>query len=401
MTKTQIKVAIIGQGYVGFPLALLLANSKFNVIGYDTNQELVNRINTGSSHIEGIATQELIRVLQSKRYKASSDYSDMKESSIYIVCVPTPLDQNGKPDLSFLLDAINKIGKCLQKDNLVIIESTIAPGTTRNIVLPKLVEYSGLSETQFNLSFSPERIDPLNKSWNITNTPKVVSGYTDEALNVAANFYSNFIDEIVKVKSLEIAETSKLLENTYRLINISFINEMYMFCEASGVDTQDVIKAAATKPYGFTAFSPSIGIGGHCIPVDPVYLAEKFREFNLVPNFINLALEINAKMSEFIISKAIKRVGSLKGKQVLVIGVAYKPNVSDTRETPAKKLIEGLRREGAEVFWHDNLVGNWNGEKSAPLNDSYDLAILNSFHDYLNLGALKDVPLISMSSISK
>ena len=164
MTKTQIKVAIIGQGYVGFPLALLLANSKFNVIGYDTNQELVNRINTGSSHIEGIATQELIRVLQSKRYKASSDYSDMKESSIYIVCVPTPLDQNGKPDLSFLLDAINKIGKCLQKDNLVIIESTIAPGTTRNIVLPKLVEYSGLSETQFNLSFSPAFIAVLISS---------------------------------------------------------------------------------------------------------------------------------------------------------------------------------------------------------------------------------------------
>ena len=397
--KTQ--VSIIGQGYVGFPLAVLLANSNFKVVGYDSNLKLVKNINTGLSHIEDISNDQIGEIVRHQSYKATSNYQDMRKSAIYIVCVPTPLNKDKKPDLSYLLDAVDKIAEIIQKGDLVIIESTVAPGTTRNIVLPKLVELSGLSETEFNLSFSPERIDPLNGLWNIKNTPKVVSGYSKSALEIAAEFYSKFIEQVVKVNSLEVAETSKLLENTYRLINISFINEIYMFCDSLNIDIEDVIKAAATKPYGFNAFYPSIGIGGHCIPVDPVYLAEKFREFSITPKFIDLALEINANMPNFIAHKAQNILGNLTGKQIMIIGVAYKPNVADTRETPVKKLIEILKQEGAKVFWHDDLVKEWNGEKSIPITSNCDLAIIHSFHEYINLNNLDEIPIISTSRLHR
>jgi UDP-N-acetyl-D-glucosamine dehydrogenase len=397
--KTQ--VSIIGQGYVGFPLAVLLANSNFKVVGYDSNLKLVKNINTGLSHIEDISNDQIGEIVRHQSYKATSNYQDMRKSAIYIVCVPTPLNKDKKPDLSYLLDAVEKIAEIIQKSDLVIIESTVAPGTTRNIVLPKLVELSGLSETEFNLSFSPERIDPLNGLWNIKNTPKVVSGYSKSALEIAAEFYSKFIEQVVKVNSLEVAETSKLLENTYRLINISFINEIYMFCDSLNIDIEDVIKAAATKPYGFNAFYPSIGIGGHCIPVDPVYLAEKFREFSITPKFIDLALEINANMPNFIAHKAQNILGNLTGKQIMIIGVAYKPNVADTRETPVKKLIEILKQEGAKVFWHDDLVKEWNGEKSIPITSNCDLAIIHSFHEYINLNNLDEIPIISTSRLHR
>jgi len=397
--KTQ--VSIIGQGYVGFPLAVLLANSNFKVVGYDSNLKLVRNINVGLSHVEDISNDQISEIVQHQSYRATSNYQDMKKSAIYIVCVPTPLNNYKKPDLSYLLDAVDKIAEIIQKGDLVIIESTVAPGTTRNIVLPKLVELSGLSETDFNLSFSPERIDPLNGLWNIKNTPKVVSGYSKSALEVAAEFYSKFIEQVVKVDSLEVAETSKLLENTYRLINISFVNEIYMFCDSLNIDIEDVIKAAATKPYGFNAFYPSIGIGGHCIPVDPVYLAEKFRESGLTPKFIDLALEINANMPNFIAHKAQNILGNLTGKQIMIIGVAYKPNVADTRETPVKKLIEILKQEGAKVFWHDDLVKEWNGEKSIPITSNCDLAIIHSYHEYINLNNLDEIPIISTSRLHR
>jgi UDP-N-acetyl-D-glucosamine dehydrogenase len=397
--KTQ--VSIIGQGYVGFPLAVLLANSNFKVVGYDSNLKLVRNINVGLSHVEDISNDQISEIVQHQSYRATSNYQDMKKSAIYIVCVPTPLNSYKKPDLSYLLDAVDKIAEIIQKGDLVIIESTVAPGTTRNIVLPKLVELSGLSETDFNLSFSPERIDPLNGLWNIKNTPKVVSGYSKSALEVAAEFYSKFIEQVVKVDSLEVAETSKLLENTYRLINISFVNEIYMFCDSLNIDIEHVIKAAATKPYGFSAFYPSIGIGGHCIPVDPVYLAEKFRESGLTPKFIDLALEINANMPNFIARKAQNILGGLTGKQIMIIGVAYKPNVADTRETPVKKLIEILKQEGAKVFWHDDLVKEWNGEKSIPITSNCDLAIIHSYHEYINLNNLDEIPIISTSRLHR
>jgi UDP-N-acetyl-D-glucosamine dehydrogenase len=380
---------------------VLLANSNFKVVGYDSNLKLVKNINTGLSHIEDISNDQIGEIVRHQSYKATSNYQDMRKSAIYIVCVPTPLNKDKKPDLSYLLDAVDKIAEIIQKGDLVIIESTVAPGTTRNIVLPKLVELSGLSETEFNLSFSPERIDPLNGLWNIKNTPKVVSGYSKSALEIAAEFYSKFIEQVVKVNSLEVAETSKLLENTYRLINISFINEIYMFCDSLNIDIEDVIKAAATKPYGFNAFYPSIGIGGHCIPVDPVYLAEKFREFSITPKFIDLALEINANMPNFIAHKAQNILGNLTGKQIMIIGVAYKPNVADTRETPVKKLIEILKQEGAKVFWHDDLVKEWNGEKSIPITSNCDLAIIHSFHEYINLNNLDEIPIISTSRLHR
>ena len=401
MKNLQQKVSIIGQGYVGFPLAIILANSHFKVIGYDKSLDLVKDINNGSSHIEDIKHDQVRKVLKNGNYIATANYIDMQKSSIFIVCVPTPLDQDQKPDLSFLFDAISVISKILEKGNLVIIESTVAPGTTRKIILPKLMNLTGLSESEFHLSFSPERIDPLNPLWNIKNTPKLVSGYTLEALQLSVDFYSNFIDHVVKVNSLEIAETSKLLENTYRLINISFINEMYMFCNQIGIDIHEVINAASTKPYGFTPFYPSIGIGGHCIPVDPVYLAEKFREVNITPKFIDLALQINTEMPVFIVNKAENLLGQLSGKRILVIGISYKPNVADARETPVKKLIDVLTAKGAHVWWHDDLVKVWNGEKSVPLSPNYDLLIVNSRHDYIDLDLLRNIPLISVAQLNK
>jgi UDP-N-acetyl-D-glucosamine dehydrogenase len=389
------KIAVVGQGYVGLPLALAAVDAKFNVVGIDTDISKVEMIQSGNSPVEDIENTDISNAIQSNLYEISTEFSSRNNFEVFLICVPTPLSENHLPDLSILQSAINNVSKVLKADSLVIIESTIQPGTTRNIIVPILEKESGLSRDQFHVAYSPERIDPMNKKYTIKNTPKLVAGLTQEAANKAKEFYANFIDKVDICDSLEVAETAKLLENSFRLVNISFINELAMFCHKIGIDVNDVIKAASTKPYGFMPFYPSVGVGGHCIPVDPLYLAEAAREAGAPSRFIELADEINLGMPTYFVGRASEMLGGLKDKKVLVIGVSYKPNVADVRETPVEALISGLKKSGALVSWHDDLVKSWNGESSVALGSGFDLAILATPHDYLDLSLLGNVPVLN------
>jgi UDP-N-acetyl-D-glucosamine dehydrogenase len=389
------KVTVVGQGYVGLPLALALSDFGHQVVGYDTDANKVALINQGVSPIEDIKNDYLLDLIAKRKYQASNEVADIFDSEIYIVCVPTPITENKKPDLSYLQAAIELIGNNLSRTNMVIIESTIAPGTTRNFILPILLKLSRLRIDDFDLCFSPERIDPSNKTWNITNTPKIVAGLSESSKERGYAFYSQIIENVIQTPSLEVAETAKLLENTFRFINISFINEMLMFCEKLGIEINHVIEASATKPYGFMKFMPSLGIGGHCIPVDPFYLADTARSLNSPLSFINTAEVVNDNMPEYFAKRARLILKDPLNKKIMILGVAYKPNVSDVRETPVKALIEILRSEGAIVNWHDELVGSWMNEKSADLTPDYDLAILATKHDYFELKALGSVPILN------
>jgi UDP-N-acetyl-D-glucosamine dehydrogenase len=276
-----------------------------------------------------------------------------------------------------------------------VLESTVSPGTTRDIFSPKITEVSGLDKNSFYLAFSPERVDPGNKDWNLFNTPKLVAGIGQDATRMAFELYSKVVSEIIICESVEVAEISKLLENSFRFINISFINEILIYCAKIGVDINSVIKAASTKPYGFMPFSPGIGVGGHCIPVDPIYLSTAARNIGAPSRFIDLANDVNQAMPIYFVRKAEEKMGGLNGKKLLVIGVSYKPNIADVRETPVEALIMGLKKQGAHVSWHDDLVNEWNGEKSVALSTDYDLAILATPHDYLDLTKLGNVPILN------
>ena len=391
-------VIVIGQGYVGLPLSLAAAESGFKIIGVDVNQNIVKQLNSGLTKLEDVNLLRLKEFLKNGSYTATTEFSVVSESSIVLICVPTPLQDNHKPDLSHLISAVKSVGKYLDKGSLVIIESTVAPGTTRDLLVPLLEKESNLNLNDFLVAFSPERIDPQNKTWNVKNTPKLVSGLTKEASVKAIEFYSKFIDKIMECDSIEVAEMAKLLENSFRLVNISFINEIFIICQKLGVDVTDVINAAATKPYGFMPFYPSIGVGGHCIPVDPIYLSDKAREIGAPTRFIDLADQINKEMPGYFVTRAEEKFGALTGKKVLVIGVSYKPNVADVRETPVEALILGLKEKGAKVTWHDDLVKEWNGDKSVALSSDFDLAIIATPHDYLDLSILGDVPILNTRS---
>jgi len=391
-------VSVIGQGYVGLPLALAAANAGFQVEGIDTDIAKVKNLNSGISHIEDVDSKIVSKLVLARQYHALVDFTNVGKSEIVLICVPTPLDSSGNPNLSFLLEATRNIGKYLKKGSLVILESTVAPETTRNIIVPILEEESQLTREEFYVAFSPERIDPQNTTWNVKNTPKLVAGLTKEARVKAVEFYSKFIDKIMECNSIEVAEMAKLLENSFRLVNISFINEISIICQKLRVDVTDVINAAATKPYGFMPFYPSIGVGGHCIPVDPIYLSDKAREIGAPTRFIDLADQINKEMPGYFVTRAEEKFGALTGKKVLVIGVSYKPNVADVRETPVEALILGLKNKGAKVTWHDDLVKEWNGDKSVALSSDFDLAILATPHDYLDLSILGDVPILNTRS---
>jgi UDP-N-acetyl-D-glucosamine dehydrogenase len=389
------EIVVIGQGYVGLPLAISAVSSNKKVFGFDINQTRVSNLQKKFSDIEDISNSEIGSAIDSGKYIPTSNTDDIKNAGIFLICVPTPLDSGHTPDITALLSATETVGRSMKNGSLVVIESTIQPGTTRNVVMPLLEKFSGLKNSEFLLAFSPERIDPMNKNFTIKNTPKLVAGLTPEAANKAKEFYSKFIDQVDICDSLEVAETAKLLENSFRLVNISFINELAMFCQKIGIDVNDVIKAASTKPYGFMPFYPSVGVGGHCIPVDPLYLAEAAREAGAPSRFIELADEINLGMPTYFVGRASEMLGGLKDKKVLVIGVSYKPNVADVRETPVEALISGLKKSGAVVSWHDDLVKSWNGESSVALSSGFDLAILATPHDYLDLSLLGNVPVLN------
>ena len=387
-------VNIIGLGYVGLPLAVAVAKSGFEVIGIDSDEKKVIDINNGQSSVEDIEDYELSDLVKSGRFRAETSYSSVTRADIVVICVPTPLLQSHLPDLSFLTAVLNSIKGKLMAEALLILESTVAPGTTRDFLAPLLGFDFKQPSKNFMVAYSPERIDPRNPKWKIKNTPKIVAGLTEHSKIQASNFYSTFIDDVVICESVEIAETAKLLENTFRFINISFINELSIFCQKLGIDVSEVIKAAATKPYGFMPFYPSIGVGGHCIPVDPLYLSNKAKEIGAPTRFIDLADQINQEMPGYFVGRAEEKLGGLKNKKVLVVGVSYKPNVADVRETPVSALINGLREKGAQVSWHDDLVKEWNDEKSVDLKPAFDLAIIATFHTYMDFTKLGDTPIL-------
>jgi UDP-N-acetyl-D-glucosamine dehydrogenase len=388
-------VSVIGLGYVGLPLAIAAAKSGYQVTGIDLDEIKVREVNNGKSQIEDIDNGELSNLIKTSKIKAESNYTSVEKANIVIICVPTPLLENHSPDLSYIESVAKSIKGKLNEESLVILESTVAPGTTRKFLAPLLEFDFTMPERSFKLAFSPERIDPMNLNWTIKNTPKIVAGLTTESKNLAVKFYSEFIDEIIECESVEVAETAKLLENSFRFINISFINEISIFCQKLGIDVNKVIKAASSKPYGFMPFYPSVGVGGHCIPVDPIYLANTAKTLGVPTRFINLAEQINQEMPIYFVDRAEEKLDGLKNKKILVVGVAYKPNIADIRESPAKLLIAGLKQKGAQVFWHDDLVKEWNGEKSVALSSKYDLAILATPHDYLDLTKLGDIPILN------
>ena len=393
MASTET-VAVIGLGYVGLPLAVEASKAGHNVIGFDIDKDKIKILNTGHSLVEDIEDETLLKLIKESNLFLTDKAVVIQDATIIIVCVPTPLDSQRKPDLSYLLNALTTVGKNLTQGALVIIESTVAPGTTREILLPHLEKISGLSRNDFLLAFSPERVDPLNSKWNISNTPKLVAGFSDMALQKAQKFYITFIQNLVLCDSLEIAETAKLLENSFRLVNISFINEFSKICYKLGIDVDKVINAASTKPYGFMPFFPGIGIGGHCIPVDPIYMSSKAKEVGASTFFIDLADRVNQEMPSFFVQRADDKLNGLAEKKILVLGIAYKPDVSDVRETPVVTLIVELRRLGAKVFWHDDLVNSWNGETSTPLSKDFDLAIIATRHKYIDLTVLGDTQIL-------
>jgi UDP-N-acetyl-D-glucosamine dehydrogenase len=390
-----LKLVVVGQGYVGLPLAVAAARAGNVVVGLDNNAKRVSLLSDGISPVEDIADGDVAALISAGTYSATTDSSTVSGADIVAICVPTPLGAGKKPDLSALKSSVESVASHLSAGTLVIIESTVEPGTTRDFVLPLLLAGSGLKESDIDLAFSPERIDPANKKYTITNTPKLVAGLTDRAVDRAVAFYSGFVTDVTRCSTLEVAETAKLLENSFRLINISFINEIAQMCDVMGVDVNEVISAASTKPYGFMPFFPSAGIGGHCIPIDPIYLSHKAKSVGAPSSFIDLAQKINDERPGYFVSQASSLLGGLGGKKVVVVGVAYKPNVSDVRESAAEALVDGLRTAGAVVSWHDELVEEWRGETSVALSSSFDLAILVNVHEGTDLSALGSVPMIN------
>jgi UDP-N-acetyl-D-glucosamine dehydrogenase len=373
-----VKVSIIGQGYVGLTISVFAAEYH-EVIGFDKNQSVVDALNTGRSHIEGVESADLAKWITANRYKATTDASEIAGSDVVVIAVPTPLTKDRKPDLSFVEAACKTIGENLKTSSLIINESTSFPGTVRNLIKPEIEKHLGGSVTHM-YAVSPERVDPGRRDWNQRHTPRLYAGLTSEATKAVREFYSTFCDNLVEVSSPEVAEAAKLFENTFRQVNIALVNEFAQIAHALGISVYETLEAAATKPYGFMKFMPSAGVGGHCIPVDPSYLADTAARVGVPATFIERANEVNLEMAKYVVDRvATDNGGSLKGKSVQVVGVAYKPNVADVRETPAELVIEELKKAGAIVSWSDELVSSWMGEPSTPLGGS-DIAVVVTLH---------------------
>ncbi len=374
-----MQVAIIGQGYVGLTISAFAAEY-FKVIGFDSNQKIVDQLNSGISHIEGVQSSLLSKWIKAGKYRATTQGSDIRDCEIVVIAVPTPLTLNREPDLSFIDAACKTIGENVSEPVLVINESTSFPGTLRSFIKPRIEEYSS-KKIDHLYAISPERVDPGRIDFNQKNTPRLYAGMTPDASVKTRDFYSKFCDNLVEVSSPEVAEAAKLFENTFRQVNIALVNEFAQIAHALGISVYETLDAANTKPYGFMKFTPSAGVGGHCIPVDPTYLAAVAEEHGAPATFIRRANEVNLEMSEYIVRRVSEdNGGSLQGKNVLVVGVAYKPNVADVRETAAELVIEHLRNQGAVVSWHDDVVGSWKGEGSTPLQGA-DIAVVVTKHD--------------------
>ena len=374
-----MKVAIIGQGYVGLTISAFASDS-FEVIGFDNSERIVGQLNQGISHIEGVESELLKKNINSGRYKVTFKANEIRGCEIVVIAVPTPLSQDRQPDLTFIEAACKTIGENIDNPVLVINESTSFPGTLRNFIKPTIEKYSR-NRVEHSYAISPERVDPGRSDFNQKNTPRLIAGLTAEATEQTRDFYSKFCDNLVEVSSPEVAEAAKLFENTFRQVNIALVNEFAQIAHALGISVYETIDAANTKPYGFMKFTPSAGVGGHCIPVDPTYLAAVAEEHGAPATFIRRANELNLGMSKYIVDRVqADNSGDLSGKSVLVVGVAYKPNVADVRETAAELVIRHLRDRGAVVSWHDDVVGSWKGEASRPLAGA-DIAVVVTKHD--------------------
>ena len=361
LRNRSAEVAILGLGYVGLPLAVVFAEAGFHVVGIDPDQRKVNTIRRGESHIQDVPEEQVRRLVANGKLEATTDFSVLKNADAVSICVPTPLRKTGDPDLSYILSATEELAKYVHPHMVVVLESTTYPGTTREVLLPKLSESHGFTVGEdFFLAFSPERVDPGREDWTTLNTPKVIGGITPACSTVAAEWYCQALETVIPVSSAEVAEMAKLLENTFRMINIGLVNEMAIMCDRLGVDVWEVIEAAGTKPFGFMKFTPGPGLGGHCIPIDPLYLSWKLRALNYTARFIELASEINTGMPRYVIGKvqdALNEIGKpIKGSQILVLGVAYKPDIDDLRESPALDVIGLLKQKGAQVSYHDPYI---------------------------------------------
>jgi UDP-N-acetyl-D-glucosamine dehydrogenase len=374
-----VKIGIIGQGYVGLTISVFAAES-YVVTGFDVNSQVVDNLNKGISHIEGVESSTLQAILKRGSYSATTKASDLADSDIVIIAVPTPLGPDRAPDLQFIESACRAIGSSIKHPVLVINESTSFPGTLRNFIKPA-IEKNSLSSVEHMYAISPERVDPGRSDFNQKNTPRLYAGLTPEASAKTREFYSKFCDNLIEVSSPEVAEAAKLFENTFRQVNIALVNEFAQIAHALGISVYETLDAANTKPYGFMKFNPSAGVGGHCIPVDPTYLAAVAEKHGAPATFIRRANDVNLEMSKYVVDRIeADNNGSLQDKSVVVVGVAYKPNVADVRETAAELVINHLRERGAVVSWHDDVVGTWNSVCSVPLS-GFDIAVVVTMHD--------------------
>lgn len=390
----EVTVGIVGLGYVGFPLSLVFAEAGLKVIGFDIDENKVNAITEGRSYIQHINHSRLQKIRQSQLFSATTDYKHVAECDAIIICVPTPLDHHLEPDLRYVVETSKAIAPYLQPDTLVSLESTTWPGTTEEVVKP-ILEIEGnvkLGRDLF-LCFSPEREDPGNKSYGTKTIPKLVGGSDQKSLELAVSLYSSAIDHIVPLSSTRVAETAKLFENIFRSVNIALVNELKIICEPMGIDVWEVIQAAGTKPFGFMPFWPGPGLGGHCIPIDPFYLTWKAKEYGVKTRFIELAGEINRSMPMYVVSKVQDCLNfftkALKGSRILILGLAYKSDIDDMRESPSLELIKLLENKGAVVDYHDPLIPEiganreyrqLTGRKSHPLSNHFDCFVLATKH---------------------
>jgi UDP-N-acetyl-D-glucosamine dehydrogenase len=390
------RIGVVGIGYVGLPLAVVFAEAGFTVVGIDPMQEKVDALNRGESYILDVESARVKALVEAGRLSASTDYQTLEEVDAVSICVPTPLRKTGDPDLSFIASASASLAPYLHRGMVIVLESSTYPGTTREMVLPELESVSELKVSEdYFLAFSPERVDPGREDWTTINTPKVMGGITEDCGDVAAAWYGQALDTIVEVSSCEVAEMAKLLENTFRMINIGLVNELAIMCDRLKVDVWEVIDAAATKPFGFMKFTPGPGLGGHCIPIDPLYLSWKLRSLNYNARFIELASEINTNMPRYTVGKIQDALNqhkkSVNGSQVLILGVAYKPDIDDLRESPALDVIHLLKEKGADVVYHDPFIPQLNDENLQMLsvenlmkevNEADCVAIITNHSDY-------------------
>jgi UDP-N-acetyl-D-glucosamine dehydrogenase len=370
-------VAVLGLGYVGLPFATVFAEAGFNVVGVDPDARKVDTLNAGESYIQDVTTEQVAKLVNEGKLKATTDFSALKEADAVSICVPTPLRKTGDPDLSYILSVTSELAKYMHEGMVVVLESTTYPGTTREILLPQLGDDIDLNVGEdFFLAFSPERVDPGREDWTTINTPKVIGGITEACSEVGAAWYAGALETVVPVTSSEVAEMAKLLENTFRMINIGLVNEMAVMCDRLGIDVWEVIEAAGTKPFGFMKFKPGPGLGGHCIPIDPLYLSWKLRSLNYTARFIELASEINLGMPRYVVRKvqdALNDISKpLKGSRILVLGAAYKPDIDDLRESPALDVIGLLQQGGSAVNYHDPYIP-WIKEEDFELESVEDL----------------------------